>query len=306
MKEIKTMLIYPKAYLNKVVGGGFTSLRKNCMIVASVALIVSGASAMATTLVDDTFAGVTTATLNANGWYFLNSSSGGTPWQVWNYTSAPFVAETLANPGGSSGWTYGLRQYSSTTLTNVGDTLSLQLNYRVGNAGSGQLFLSMFNTAATITSNAFGYTTGTGGTDPIGDAAGYMVQTVTSTSGTVGALRQITNDADSLLAATSGTATLGDTSAHTLLMTLTRVSTGTQIEWSVDGTSLGSTIDTTAPYYTFNSLDILDGGNTPVYLDNILITSTPEPSAMALISICGGVFVLWRMGSIRRRCSVLN
>lgn len=274
---MKTLITPTQMCLCNVARRGFLLLLKRHLILAAIAVswlsVLSSTGRASTTVFTDTFTGVaassgqSSAGLNAAGWYFANSSAGGAAWTIATDNTSPLSGNTLTNTGGTSNWTTGLRPFSSVGLGNVGDWVAIQFNYHVANSGSGQLGIGLLSTATTLSANTYG-------SDPVGNAAGYRVYHNTQTAATTAQFVKVTNDADTnLLSATSGSATLGNNSAaHTMILKLTRTATGLQISWAVDGVTLGTYTDTSSPYFTFNLVTFFDGGNTPVYVDNVTLT----------------------------------
>lgn len=254
-------------------------------------LALLSSSGMATAVFTDDFTGVagssgqTSTGLNSAGWYFYNTG-GGAAWTVNTDNTAPLSGLSLVNNGGSSSWVTAVRQFTTTSLINTGDTLTLRLNYHVANSGdSGQLGVGLLYSANAISANSF-----TGST--ISDADGYRIFQFSKTTATSATFAKTTDNVDSSGFSTSGTAILGNSStAHTLELTLTRLETGNEVAWSVDGTQLGYYVDVMSPYETFNTISLFDGGNTPVYVDNVSILSVPEPSTLVLLMIALMLFM---------------
>ena len=242
------------------------------------ALTALSAMANAEVLFSDDFTGVdasvmpATAGLNADGWYFVGST-GGTGWTTATDNTAPLSATTMKNPGGSSTWQYGLKQFTTTTLSMVGDSLTFAMDYHMGVDTTANIVgISLLNSPTTVTDNSFGAWPAA---NTLSAASGYTLFQNSKTTATTGDFSNTVNGIDifsgAYLGTTSGSAILGATSmAHTLELTLIKVLAGTELTWSVDGTVLGSL--TNATYDTFNTVRLFTGGNTPVYMDNISVT----------------------------------
>jgi hypothetical protein len=82
-----------------------------------------------------------------------------------------------------------------------------------------------------------------------------------------------------------GAATIMSTTPSTLALTVTRVETGTEVGWFVNGTQTGSSwIDTSNPLDTFNTVALFGTGAQPKF-DNISVSVIPEPHTSSLASI---------------------
>lgn len=247
----------------------------------------------------DTFTDVTTETLNANGWYFNNPSAGGEAWRVGS--SSVLGGNVLQNPGGSAGMSRALRQFTSQTLS-VGQSLTLQVDFLLNYTGvTTQYALWLGNTPTTITSNQFG------GHSSWGDLpSGFTGYNVWGENNDVPGTNKYYNGNQIWGAGPAmGAATIMSATTPSLLaLTVTRVETGTEVKWSVNGTQRGSSwIDTNNPLNTFNTVSLYGPGAQPMF-DNVSVSVVPEPSTSAMLALFGGAFAVWRKRVVRRRSSV--
>jgi len=196
----------------------------------------------------------------------------------YTYMVGYFTSSNLVNEGDSITLSYSL-----TPSSNIAFTGSNEQNFRVGLYNSG---------GSKITSNPAG----------TGDAAfntstGYMA--TYRPRGTVGA-------ANSIYQRTSSNVILVGTGAHTLVdgaptlvspgtgnisgsLTLTRVSTGVQIESVINGGAAQSVIDTSGLVTTFDTFSIfgISGDTNPTFTFSTLSITTasvPEPSRYLLLT----------------------
>lgn len=292
--------ITPDSPIHLITRCSSVSLLKRSLVSASIALAgltLWSTAGSAATLFSDDFTGLTASTLNSDGWYFYGVS-GGSAWGTGSDSTAPLSGTVLQNQKGAQTWQFGMKQFTSTTLTNLGDSLTLTLDYHVAaDASGGQLWLKILNTANTVTSNDFT------GVNPIADADGYAVVQKVEVTQTTADLKETLDDAymgGTTIATTASSATLGATSAsHTMVFSLTKVAAGTELSWTVDGNQLGSTIDSSGTIYnTFNSVSLMVGTGTLVNLDNISVVSVPEPQTWAMM--VAGLGVLFGAQKLRR------
>lgn len=249
-------------------------------------------------LTNDDFTGVTTGTLNADGWYFLGGASN-TPWIIATDNTSPMSGNVMQNSAGTAGGTNGLKQFTTQTLSTLGDTLTLTMDYHVAsNTTSGDFGVEFLNSSTTYAANLFGP-----GALTIGN--GYAVAMGVGTTGTTADFRTSTGDmqfSGTILATTSISAILGATStAHAMVFTLTKVVAGTELAWSIDGVQLGNA--TNSAYSTFNTIAIRTGsytasGSKAVNFDNISVGFTPEPSTWALLAF-GLTFVIFYQSNVQ-------
>jgi hypothetical protein len=245
----------------------------------------------------DTFTGVTTGTLNSNGWYF--NASSGTEWVIGTNNLSPLSGNVLQNPGGTASGTYALKQFTSQTLS-LGQSLTLQVDYNNTVNTGGQYALWLGNTATTLSGNSLNM--GAGYPFPA-DFTAYNAWGVSNTNPDAPGFNEYQTGVVNTMAF-AGSAIIGNTNnPSTLALTLTRVATGTQLEWFVNGTPLGSYIDTNAPFNTFNTVALFGQTNSPSF-DNVSVSVVPEPSTFAMLALFGGAFAVWRKRVVRRRSSV--
>jgi len=249
----------------------------------------------AASLLSDNFTGVTTETLNANGWYFYNGNEGGTAWII---ADSPQSGSLLQNPAGSAGNSYALKQFTRQTLS-VGQSLTLQLDFSLQYTGpTTQYALWLGNSPTTITSNQFG---GFPGWSLPSGFTGYNVWG--ENNGAPGTNKYYNNAQTWGAGPAMGAATIMSTTPSLLALTVTRVAAGTEVGWFVNGTQTGSSwIDTSNPLDTFNTVALFGPGAQPNF-DNISVSVIPEPSTFAML-LFGGAFAVWRKRVVRRRSSV--
>ena len=246
----------------------------------------------------DTFTGVTD--LNANGWYFNNGNEGGTAWQVGS--SSVLGGNVLQNPGGSAQNSRALRQFTTQTLS-VGQSLTLQVDFLLNYTGpTTQYALWLGNTPTTITSNQFGGLFSGWGDLPSG-FTGYNVWGENNDA--PGTNKYYNNNQIWGAGPAMGAATIMSATTPSLLaLTVTRVETGTEVKWSVNGIQRGNSwLDTDNPLNTFNTVSLFGPGAQPMF-DNVSVSVIPEPSTSAMLALFGGAFAVWRKRVVRRRSSV--
>jgi hypothetical protein len=248
----------------------------------------------------DTFTDVTTGTLNANGWYFNNGNAGGGAWQVGS--NDVLGGNVLQNPAGSAQNSRALRQFTTQTLS-VGQSLTLQVDFLLPYTGvTTQYALWLGNSPTTITSNQFGGLFSGWGDLPSG-FTGYNVWGENNDA--PGTNKYYNNNQIWGAGPAMGAATIMSATTPSLLaLTVTRVETGTEVKWSVNGTQRGSSwLDTNNPLNTFNTVSLFAPGAQPMF-DNVSVSVIPEPSTSAMLALFGGAFAVWRKRVVRRRSSV--
>jgi len=209
------------------------------------------------------------------------------------------------NPNGNS-FRKIIRTYSPFTLSNVGDSIEVNfdLRYPSGSptANSQGFRFGFYNSNGTLptadgqdlTGNDFGYYSalGTGGT-----AGRFIFET--EANGFLGGGTQ-----NQLIAA--GTTTINDASVREVGFSLERVSTGLSIDLSLNGSSILSFIDTTPTTYTFDQIGIGLGGVSATddnyRIDNLQLTTIPEPSSLMLLGIALAGFMAFRGCLRHNRC----
>jgi hypothetical protein len=229
-------------------------------------------------------------------WYFYG---GGRAWVVGTDNTAPLSGSTMANTGGSMANTDAIAQWSGFTLNGNGDWLEVSYDMRfAATPASGKYnILRLFN------SNGTKYTQdelGAGITDYTADDDGYWIQQAdTSTASTNGLqVRKYTNGTMSVTILTNSTA-WANTNSHASTLRVTRLASGMQVDYWIDNAKT-TYIDTSPPTYTFDTMTIRNnGGAKPglFHVDNVLVTTIPEPSTLALFAL------LWPLAMFRRRFS---
>jgi hypothetical protein len=276
----------------------FTSkLIKNCVLpFALVSLYVHGAQA-STIILSDNFTGVSSAQLNANGWYFTNSNAAGTPWSVVTDNTSPLSGNVMSNPGSSTRNTQAYKQFSTTTLAGIGDSITIKLDFHTTTAATDFFSVGLLSSANTFTGNIIG-----SGTNPAADADGYGTWQAFSSSPTALSYRGILNNSYSgdVLYTTSQLNKLNDNLGHSYMFSITRVATGLRLDSWIDGNALDSFTVTNPAYNSFNTLKLLAPVNTTFNVDNIVLSTVPEPSVFGLLA----VFAVMGIFSPRRRSRV--
>ncbi|MBC2603652.1 hypothetical protein [Puniceicoccus vermicola] len=278
-----------------------------CLVVAPVLPTLTASSLLAGTVFSDDFTGVDPGApsekqstgLNDYGYFFYNGNEGGYPWTVGTDNNSPLSGDVLRNQGAQATNTYTYRQFGEVSLTNVGDSISLTLDYNPNGATSGNLTIALLNSETTITANSFG------GSSLTPDGDGYMFHQVISGSDTSPNYYDVVNDSSYFNAANiihtpSETATIGGPAdGKTFSLTLTKTVLGVQIDASIAGTTFSSFEDTTGDIYTsFNTMRIRSASG--FNFDNITLSSVPEPAAGAMIlAMLAGVFCLRRRNFLR-------
>lgn len=265
-------------------------------VLVGVSALAAASAARAGVVFSDDFTGlVGGSSLKPSGWYSYNSNAAGAAWTGAAPTTlqSPLTGGVMRNLEGSQQSTVVTKQFSAVSLDNVGDSITVHLDFQTINNTSSQeaLRVSLFNTAYTYSNNVIG------SASPTTDADGYVYwQTWNYVNPTYRELTDNVVDANSILSTPTGTASINDMLAHTLIFTLSRVDTGIQIDASLDGNSFASYVDTTPVTTIFNSLNLSTGKG--IYFDNITVSAVPEPSAvtLALGALLGG----WGLARRRR------
>ena len=268
-------------------------------IIAALGVASLGSVQAATTVLlnenFDTYS--TVADVNAAGWYFRNTSSSGALWgDPQTLNEAPLSGMTLHHGGGSTGNTWVLKQWSGTTLTSLGDSLTLSFDAVLG---SGNEFdVGLLDASQTLSGNALG------GASPIAGATGYGYVQTASTAGVVGIISgsgttssstdpsTSSNDLNTFLDTLSTLPSITGT-ALSFSLVITKVATGAQVDFYQGSTLLSSSIDTSATdSLTFNTIKLRAFNNSN--LDNVVLTyataAVPEPSTAAcftgIVTLC--------------------
>ena len=267
------------------------------------AVVFSAMSTMgrAEVLFRDEFTGVaassgdaqTSAGLNSVGWYMYQNNAGGQAWTTGTDNTSPLSGGVMKNPGGSSANTVAIKQFASSTLTNVGDSITLSMDLRA--LGAGSFNVSLLQSAATVSTNQYG------SANPLADGHGYgflmsSTQDRTFLTAGTGSLWEVTNGDPipytNYLTNVSASTPM-TTLARTLTLTLTKTAGGVQIGSSFAGTTFTPYQDTSGNIFTsFNTIRIYgNGALAGMYFDNISVAKNvvPEPSPMALVLVAGGL-----------------
>lgn len=254
------------------------------LIAAAIAAsVVSLTAAHASSpLFSDDFSGVAPSNfpsseeLNADGWYFVGQAQG-TPWTIGEDSTAPLIGPSLENPGSSSSWQFAVKQFAPATLSKVGDTLTVQLDYHVASTtDDAHLDVAFLQSANKVESNSF--------TDqeanPLLNAKGYSVYQASKSIPTTSSFLKIQNAAEEFegpktyLHANADPAVLGDSSqAHKLVLSLAKVASGIEITWSIDGVVVANALETESAFDTFDTLRLMGPSDSQTHFDNISVTA---------------------------------
>lgn len=251
-------------------------------------LITAGNAAI---IFSDDFTGVSNP--NSAGYYFYNNAGGGAAWTTATDNTSPLSGTVISNPAGTSNNTVAFKQFTQTTLANIGDAISITLNFHMPTlaTGDGNFSVELLNSSQTMAANSFG-------TSVLTDAKGYSYYQVISgaASATSPIYYDITSNSPPPFATKIFDApeslNLNTTSANTFTLTLTRTATGTRIDSRMNGTVFSSFTDTILPNFTFNTLRLQGATGKVVNFDNIQLSTVPEPSSLALLGSAALGFVI--------------
>lgn len=272
----------------------------------ALGLFALPANAATSILINENFDSIANNTdLNSAGWYYRHASVSTAYWPgPAAYSNGTMSGNVLRGGTGSSENAWVLTQWDRTTLTNVGDSLSVTFDMRLTNAH--RFNVSFFDAEGTsITANS-----NSGTTNVIAGSTGYgyeqlfTSQTLT-TSGIITTTVANTGH-DASVFKTSLTPTLTG-EVMTLTFSVTLVETGAQVSLLRGATVLDQWIDTSVVgSISFDTLKF--GLSTKVSaidtraLDNVVLSYTaaiPEPSSAAALA---GLATLG-LGATRRRRS---
>ena len=206
--------------------------------------------------------------------------------------------------GGTNTFDYFIGKFSTSTLTTVGDTLSLNFTATGANFSTltGQsIRFGLFNVGTA--------TTGAGST--FNAATGYRADYGPANNPGPGAIRERNNTADNLfssgvspnLTSNSVPFTFNPNGTYSGSLTLELLA-GSQVKITsqIGGTTAVSVTDTTAAFTNFNSFGFFltdNGSPASLSFTNLTVTSVPEPGTVALLGLAGMAFLLRRRKSVR-------
>jgi hypothetical protein len=210
------------------------------------------------TLVSDDFSG--------NGlspqWFFLDGDAAGSSWNLATDSTAPLSGNVLTT---AKATTQAVQQWDATTLANVGDFIQYSFTTRTTSAqSSGSFSTAIFDTTTCLNGSEFGYSS-----YPLAASNGYQYTQAYGAS--TPSMQRLTNNSASALATASSGATIGNSSGHTVVVRLTRQSSGISAVFSVDGVAT-TTTDSSPSSYVFNSIRV-DAGGKPAEIDNVSVIS---------------------------------
>lgn len=254
-------------------------------IIAAVVFIATAALAQSATdrlLVDEDFdTKWDTSGLGINKWYLSNGTSGwGTSTDTTN--DAQMSGRKLAAPSQTNA--SALRQFAPVTLSSVGDSVTLQFDFRLLNksvAIAGTLYAGLYNLESTVSAHS--------STNLFSGKSGYYLQqnfTSTSAKYMNGANAQVESSAGNFTSAN-----INNFTEHRLTLTLELTAAGLKITSSIDTTDLGSRTDTSVVgSFTVDTLRIYapNISTNSFLVDNVLVTTNvpapavPEPAKATL------------------------
>lgn len=216
------------------------------------------------------------AVLNPIGWHFAPfdpTGKGNTDWATGrNDKDSGFRGITLRNFGGTSTWTWASKQFDPMTLSKVGDSITVTMNFLVlaDTIEPNRPFrINLSNTATNIRSN----------NAPPAAPLGYAIQHANLNVPAGMAYVKLNGASEwggnTLHTTRQARAHGHGTRGHALKWTLTRTATGVRMSVAVDGDPYDSIIDTASPNTRFNTLSILSA--LACEFDNIGVTFTPAP-----------------------------
>ncbi|AHF94012.1 hypothetical protein OPIT5_03670 [Opitutaceae bacterium TAV5] len=273
-------------------------------------LLVSGLLAGAlvhaqSVIVNDMFTGVSGsaqngAALGNYGWYFFNTSADGYAWRT---DTAPGDATrlsgtVLSTTSGSRANTFAFRPFEPVTLGSIGESIILELDFRSAGGTAGQLIVGLLDLATPPATTILG---GGQKANPLVGATGveysqflYSYSERVYRYGTYSLNEAETGLTGMSVQKAGDYISVGDNVDHHLVFTLTVVSTGLQVSASITETDGSTTtlanyvIESEAGSYTFDTLRLSTQGiSSPVYFDNIVISTTapiPEPAVTAAVA----------------------
>ena len=255
-------------------------------VLSAIGLCFTG-SAMATVLVNDTFS---SGTANSNGYYGYNTP-GGTLWTV--------TTGMLQNADGSAPNTVMNKSFTPTTLSAVGDSITLQYDFRnlQQSTVAGNMEIGLYNVGSTISANSIG------GTNPLTNKAGWtllqnnneqvLYLNEKTTSGTNVGHGTWWNGRTDLIPSplvVPWVSTSNSTGMVTNTMTLTMTAGGLQISSTTAGNNMPTYLAAGVMTFTVDTISIFDnygGGSGSRYslVDNVIVTAVPEPATWALLAL---------------------
>ncbi len=198
-------------------------------------------------------------------------------------------------------------EFTSQSLTNVGDKITLSLDFRLTSLGTSgntnrAFKVGLFNNNATsITADVT--TTAESTITSLSDDKGYFVGIGSGTTGTTALMREDGTGASFMagtdiayLTPASGTfPQIQDLLLHTLVFSVEMDSTSTmKVNFMLDGDPLKSLTagGGTTLYTTFNEVGFSNGAyQTGFVIDNIKVEYIPEPATLALMGVGGTVLL---------------
>jgi|GEM_PF-2406324 len=270
------------------------------LFVIGAAAAVTAASLPAATTVHinqnfDTIADNTA--LNNAGWYYRHGSNSTTYWPgPQAYAAGTMSGNVLRGGTGSSANSWALTQWAGTTLTNIGDAVSV--SFDVSFNLPGRFNVSLFDTGGTaITANS--YSTGGiagGSASVIAGSTGYgYEQTYTSgepTSAGIVTTTAASNGFDTTTIRSNLVTQPDILGASAFTFSVKLVETGAEISFSDGSSVIASWIDTsvTGPL-SFDTLKLwVSATNSSTVnraIDNVVLTefsNIPEPSTFASLA----------------------
>jgi hypothetical protein len=271
-------------------------MKKNSLknVIAIIAVVVSiflnERTLQAANVMTDDFSSV--SNLNSDGWYFASASAAGTAWTTATDNTTPLSGTVLSNVSpGTSANTLAYKQFSAVTLSNIGDSITVQLAFHMpATASSGGFSVSLLNSTQTMTTDIFG-------SSVLTDAKGYGVYDPILTGATSPTYWRVTGNSPlpyaTKLYTTPESVSANDNAGHVLTLSLLKTSTGIEIQIKIDQTILSSFTDIGSTNFSYNTLRLSGGVGKTLDFDNIIVSSVPEPSSVALIGVTALAFLIY-------------
>jgi hypothetical protein len=223
-----------------------------------------------------------------NGWYFTNGptvSAVGNELVVSTTSTSTSIFRRIAG------------EFSSQTLTNVGDTITLSMDFKltdftVANVNRAFRFGLFTTNATSLTADST--TSAEATVTALSDDKGYFVGIGQGTGTSAlqredgtGASFMAGSDAPTLLA---GTTTVLDQNWHSVVLKITKDTASTVLlDFNLDGGAIEmSNGGSTTVYATFNNIGLSNGSsNTDFVVDNVVVdfTAIPEPATLSILAL---------------------
>jgi hypothetical protein len=232
--------------------------------------ILSSHAQAATPILSDDFTDASDA--NSAGWHFYGASEANKGWTIGSSSG-----KTMANTQGSARYSTGYKQFKTTTLKNIGDSITVSLDLRTASqAGGGLFILALMHCDAELNQDQFGVP------NPFTHSNGYgIAQSIDSVvdgiPGLTSPIYQITTGMTRTdLLTISKKNAINTNTVQNYSLTISRVASGIKIQASINGIALDSYIDkgSTAPQ-SFNTIRLYTplGDSHLMHMDNINVSA---------------------------------